>query len=104
MFDRKIITKRDQGSSNQSHMNRSNEGLHSNELWKIQIQMEYMKINKPLSAMNFEDVRRLLNGYDSYHMIFGNIGKMQNKFPDNDNFSILHWFLHFMLVLFRILC
>ena len=29
---------------------------------KIQIQMEYMKINKPLSAMNFEDVRRLLNG------------------------------------------
>ena len=25
-------------------------------------------------------------------------GKMQNKFPDNDNFSIFHWFLHFMFV------
>ena len=25
-------------------------------------------------------------------------GKMQNKFPDKDNFSIFHWFLHFMLV------
>ena len=28
-----------------------------------------------------------------------NNGKMQNKFPDNDNFSIFHWFPHFMLVL-----
>ena len=25
-------------------------------------------------------------------------GKMQNKFPDNDNFAIFHWFLRFMLV------
>ena len=25
-------------------------------------------------------------------------GKMQNKFPDNDNFSIVHWLLRFMLV------
>ena len=68
VFDRKIIIKRDQGSSNQSHMSRSNERLQFNELWKIQIQMEFMKINKPLSAMNFEDVRRLLNGYDSSYM------------------------------------
>ena len=25
-------------------------------------------------------------------------GKMQNKFRDNDNFSIVHWLLRFMLV------
>ena len=31
-----------------------------------------MKINKPLSAMNFEDIRRILNGYDSYQVIFRN--------------------------------
>lgn len=27
-----------------------------------------------------------------------NNGKMHNKFPDNVNFSIFHWFKHFMLV------
>ena len=25
-------------------------------------------------------------------------GKLQNNFPDNDNFPLFHWFLHVMLV------
>ena len=29
---------------------------------------------------------------------FSNNGKMQNKFTDNDNFSLFHWFLHLMFV------
>ena len=71
VLDLKIIIKRNKGCIGISHMTLKEfvtkipdqqRNYLSIDPLKIQIQMEFMKINKPLSAMNFEDVRRLLNG------------------------------------------
>ena len=47
---------------------------------------------------SLNDEMFVIGGYYEKRQVYINNGKMQNKFPENDNFSIFHWFLHFMLI------